>query len=262
MADRDFTNINGIKVCDQTARNSIPTKTSQLENDSDYATITQVNQAIDNAQIGGGSGTVDLSNYAKKTDLPTKTSQLTNDSGYITNIPDEYITETELNAKGYATTSQIPTVPTNVSAFTNDANYASETFVTNKIAEAQLGGGSGTVDLSGYVTKETGNASQITFADGQTFQSKLDAGTLKGEKGDQGAQGPQGEIGPQGPAGQNGADGLTTSISVNGTTYTQVDGVITLPNYPSNTGGGTTTDDVATDEEVSTALNSIFGGGN
>lgn len=39
---------------------------------------------------------------------------------------------------------------------------------------------------SGYVTKETGNASQITFADGQTFQAKLDAGTLKGDKGEQG----------------------------------------------------------------------------
>lgn len=226
MSDREFDNINGIKVCDQTARNSIPTKTSQLENDSDYATITQVNQAIDNAQLGGG-GEVDLSSYAKITDLPTKTSQLTNDSGYITNIPDEYITETELNAKGYATTSQIPTVPTNVSEFTNDANYASETYVTNKIAEAQLGGGSGEVDLSGYVTKETGNASQITFADGQTFQAKLDAGTLKGEKGDQGERGLQGE------KGDKGADGLTTSISLNGVTYTQENGVITLPNITS-----------------------------
>ena len=40
----------------------------------------------------------------------------------------------------------------------------------------------------------------------------------------------------QGPAGQNGAngqDGLTTRISVNGNTYTQVGGLITLPNYPS-----------------------------
>ena len=54
MADREFTNINGIKVCDQTARDKIPTKTSQLENDSDYATITQVNQAINNAQLSGG----------------------------------------------------------------------------------------------------------------------------------------------------------------------------------------------------------------
>ena len=77
--------------------------------------------------------------------------------------------------------------PTNISEFNNDANYASETYVNNKIDEAQLGGDSGTVDLSGYVTKETGNASQITFADGQTFQEKLDSGTLKGDKGDSGA---------------------------------------------------------------------------
>ena len=370
MPNREFTNINGIKVCDQTARDNIPTKTSQLENDSNFVTDSVVDEKISNAQLGGGE--VDLSSYAKITDLPTKTSQLTNDSGYITNIPNEYITETELNAKGYATTSQIPTVPTNISAFTNDAHYATEqyvddivhnasisggythpathpasmitglstiatsgnyddltnkptipnktsqltndsdfvnsTFVNNKIAEAQLGGGE--VDLSGYVTKETGNANQITFADGQTFQAKLDAGTLKGEKGDKGdtgAQGPQGEqglkgdtgeqgpkgdkgdpgeqgpqgiqgeIGPQGiqgpkgdkgdtgeqgPAGANGQDGLTTAISVNGNTYTHVDGVITLPDYPSNTGGGTTTDDVATNQEVSEALNSIFGGVN
>ena len=54
MSDRDFTNINGINVCDKTARNSIPTKTSQLENDDDYATITQVNQAINNAHLSGG----------------------------------------------------------------------------------------------------------------------------------------------------------------------------------------------------------------
>lgn len=160
MADREFDNINGIKVCDQTARDKIPTKTSQL----------------------------------------------TNDSGYITNVPDEYITETELNAKGYVTTSQMPTVPTNVSAFTNDANYASQTYVNNKIAEASLSGGSGTIDLSGYVTKETGNANQITFADGQTFQAKLDAGMLKGDKGD---TGPQGEKGNKGDKGEQGEQGVS-----------------------------------------------------
>ena len=37
-----------------------------------------------------------------------------------------------------------------------------------------------TAELNAYVTKEKGNANQITFADGQTFQAKLDAGTLKG----------------------------------------------------------------------------------
>lgn len=125
---------------------------------------------------------------------------------------------------------------------------ASETYVNNKIAE---------VDLSGYVTRETGNANQITFSDGQTFQAKLEAGTLKGEKGDTGAtgakgdkgdQGPQGLQGPkgdtgeqgiqgeQGPQGPKGDDGLTTQVRVNGTTYTQVDGLITLPDYPASVG--------------------------
>ena len=58
---------------------------------------------------------------------------------------------------------------------------------------------------------------------------------IPGPAGVQGEQGPQGEIGPQGPVGPQGPagkDGLTTSITVNGSTYTQVDGDITLPDYP------------------------------
>ena len=123
-----------------------------------------------------------------------------------------------------------------------------------KDIETRIDNIGGSVDLSGYVTKETGNANQITFADGQTFQAKLDSGELKGDKGDTGEQGPQGI---QGPAGVDGQDGLTTAISVNGNTYTHVDGVITLPDYPT-----LVPDDTATDEEVSETLNSIFGGVN
>ena len=82
-----------------------------------------------------------------------------------------------------------------------------ETKVNNIIITG--GGGSGNVDLlDRYVTKETGNASQITFNDGQTFQQKLDAGTLKGDKGDTGAQGPQGIQGKTGAQGPQGAQGL------------------------------------------------------
>lgn len=75
--------------------------TSQLEN---YATKEYVDNAIDGVDV-----TEQLKDYAKKTDIPnvpTKTSELTNDSGYLTNIPSEYITETELNAKGYLTEHQ------------------------------------------------------------------------------------------------------------------------------------------------------------
>ena len=58
---------------------------------------------------------IDLTGYATKDELsakadissiPTNTSQLTNDSGFITSVPSEYITETELNAKGYLTEHQ------------------------------------------------------------------------------------------------------------------------------------------------------------
>ena len=61
--------------------------------------------------------------------------------------------------------------------------------VNKKAASGGTGSTGGDVDLSNYVTKDTGNASQITFADGQTFQAKLDAGMLKGDKGDKGEPG-------------------------------------------------------------------------
>lgn len=57
-------------------------KTSELENDNNFVTETQMNERISNIEISGG---VDLSNYATKEELPTKTSQLENDSGYIKN---------------------------------------------------------------------------------------------------------------------------------------------------------------------------------
>ena len=55
----------------------------------------------------------------------------------------------------------------------------------------------------------------------------------KGDKGDPGEQGPQGIQGIQGPKGEN---GLTTQVRVNGTIYTQVGGLITLPDYPAGVG--------------------------
>ena len=42
----------------------------------------------------------------------------------------------------------------------------------------------------------------------------------------------------KGDKGDRGTDGLTTKISVNGTTYTQSNGLITLPNYPTLSGSG------------------------
>ena len=149
-----------------------------------------------------------------------------------------------------------------------------ETKVNNIIANG--GGGSGeTIDLSNYVTKETGNASQITFADGKTFQEKLDTGTLKGDKGDTGATGPKGEkgeVGPKGdkgdtgeigPQGPTGADAATPNftfainmIASNETAYVTTTGtypnlVITF-NIPQGTGSSGSEEYIRYDESTKT----------
>lgn len=197
---------------DLTNKPTIPNKTSQLTNDSNFVNSTYVNNKIAEASLSGGE--VDLSGYQTRTDntlntkdktivggineikasvdsieIPTKTSDLINDSGYLTE---------HQSLDGYAKTEDIPTT---ISQLTNDAGF----ITLNEVP---------VTDLSGYVTKDTGNASQITFSDGQTFQAKLDAGMLKGDQG------------------EKGQDGLTTDISLNGTTYTHNEGIITLPDYP------------------------------
>lgn len=72
----------------------------------------------------------------------------------------------------------------------------------------------------------------------------------KGADGAKGEKGDPGETGPQGPAGEKGADGLTTAITVNGQTYNQENGVITLPDYPEG-GGASTAAEVSYDDSAS-----------
>ena len=69
-------------------KSELPTKVSQLQNDSRFITLEEVPET-------------DLSAYAKKTDIPDV-------SGFITSIPSEYVTESELNAKGYLTAEDLP----------------------------------------------------------------------------------------------------------------------------------------------------------
>ena len=136
--------------------NKIPTKVSQLENDKGYLTEHQ-----------------DLTGYAKKTDIPDV-------SGFITEIPAEYVTDDELNAKGYLTEHQslanyytkpevnelipdlsgyalkteIPTVPTNVSAFNNDVGYLTE-IPSEYVTETEL-------ESKGYLTEHQSLANYST----------------------------------------------------------------------------------------------------
>ena len=231
---------------------------------SGYATETYVNNQIANAQLGGDGTDVDLSGFVTKeignasqiTFSDGETFQNKLDSGELKGDQgpkgpkgdqgdqgpegpkgdqgpegpkgaDGLTTSITLNGDVYTHINGVISLPN----YPSLSGYATETYVNNQIANAQLGGDNSDIDLSGFVTKEIGNASQITFNDGQTFQNKLDSGELKGEQGPKGDQGEQGPKGDQGPEGPKGADGLTTSISVNGQLYTHTDGIITLPDY-------------------------------
>lgn len=83
----------------------------------------------------------------------------------------------------------------------------------------------------------------------QNYQGGSGGGVSGGIQGPPGPQGAQGEVGPTGPTGATGKDGsvgptgptgekgekgdpgLTTKVTVNGITYTQVSGNISLPDY-------------------------------
>ena len=97
----------------------IPTKTSQLTNDSGYLTE---HQSLENYYT---KEQTDSSINAVKTAIPTKTSQLNNDSGYLTEHQslDDYYTKSQVDSSINAVRDAIPV---NVSQLNNDSGYLTE----------------------------------------------------------------------------------------------------------------------------------------
>ena len=165
--------LNGYEVVDKKARERldtlvIPTKTSQLENDSQYTNKTYVDNAVASVDVSA-----QLTEYAKKTELPTKVSQLQNDAGYLTEHQSltGYATETyvdnkvaEIDVTTYATKQEVTAVENKIPSLTG---YATEAYVDGKIAEIP-----GT-DLSNYYNKEQTNSAISTAIAGITIPTKV-----------------------------------------------------------------------------------------
>ena len=98
---------------------------------SSYATKEELTNAINS---------IDLSSYAKKTDIPSLNG---------------YVTETELNAKGYLTEHQDLSAYALKTDIPSLDGLATTEYVDNAIANVPSGGN---VDLSNYYTKEETNA--------------------------------------------------------------------------------------------------------
>ena len=162
-------------------------KTTDIPSVEGLATKSYVDENI--AKVAT-SGDIDLSNYVTKdtvytkeqTDalipsVPSKVSQLENDSNYLSSIPEEYVTDTELNAKGYLTEHQdlsayalkteIPTVP-------SLDGYATTEYVNNAIANVP------TTDLSNYYTKnETYSKTEVDTLVANSGGSSSGGGTTE-----------------------------------------------------------------------------------
>ena len=95
---------------------------------SDYYTKGEVDNLIDNVEV-------DLTGYATETYVSDNYQPKGN---YLTSIPSEYVTETELQGKNYATKSEIPVVPTTISSFTNDSGYITINALSGYATTTQL----------------------------------------------------------------------------------------------------------------------------
>ena len=97
------------------------------------------------------------------TKIPTKTSDLTNDSGYLTQIPEEYVTETELGRKGYVVEDDIPEkLPSpGILTFTGAVNDTYDGSVNKTINIPTGGGEGGTSDYNALANKPKLNGVEI-----------------------------------------------------------------------------------------------------
>lgn len=148
-------------------------------------------------------------------DIPIKLSQLENDEGYLSSIPLDYVTENELSQK----------------------NYATENFVTNKIAEAELSGSD--VDLSGLATKDELNAkvdkvkgksliddteiqrlASVTNYDDTEIRNSINSKASITDMTTYIEEHKEELKGPKGDTGANGKNGTSVTHSWNGTTLT------------------------------------------
>lgn len=184
----DFTKVsNWHKLCELSDLDDLISRVETLENNTSTETpggISEdaVNELIE-IQINKLKAELAQAEYVTKPDIANFiTINDVEAKGYISEIPSEYITEEELDAKGYLKEHQDISGKADID-HTHDeyalktevpsiAGLATETFVINKIAEAELNDKE--VDLSGYATKDdlTGLAS-VDYVDSKVSAIKI-----------------------------------------------------------------------------------------
>lgn len=162
-----------------TAQNAVNiANTANTKSDEAVSTANEALERITGSlgtkvTIGGVvQETFNADTKADANSVPTKTSQLENDSNFLTSVPSEYVTETELTAKNYATKSEIPDISGKA-----DLTNASQNITANDITLQGFSMFNYCADLGGRVaTLETEYVTSIntwTYGKWYTFKSGL-----------------------------------------------------------------------------------------
>lgn len=128
----------------------IPTKTSELTNDSEFITSSS---------------------------LPTKTSELTNDSGFITSsdLPTYPTIPSNVsyfnNDAGYITESDIPQIPSKTSDLANDSGFITDSSLPTKVSDLMNG--------LGFITASDGSITNKALVSEAVYSGTYDSNSKK-----------------------------------------------------------------------------------
>lgn len=127
-------------------KSDIPTKTSVLENDSDFITSKDIPTVpTKTSQLTNDSGFITSRDIPT---IPTKTSQLENDSDFVTSAAIPTKTSQLENDSGYVTESAIPT---KVSQLENDSEFVTKQQLDSKMEFYKLDYVGGSLSHEGVV---------------------------------------------------------------------------------------------------------------
>lgn len=115
-------NVNNTSDLDKPISTAVQTALNLKANNSDLATV---------AKSGSYNDLID------KPTIPTKTSDLDNDSGFLTNIPEEYVTKTELSTD-LAKKTDVTSIPTKTSDLDNDSGFIDSTGLSSYVLKTEL----------------------------------------------------------------------------------------------------------------------------
>ena len=101
----DSISVNGVNVPVDENKN-VDIKVPSIEGLTKDADLAAVAKSGSYNDLTNTPAIPSIEGLAKTEDIPTKVSELENDSNYLSSIPEEYVTETELETKGYLTEHQ------------------------------------------------------------------------------------------------------------------------------------------------------------